>query len=151
MGVSQEMVEEEEKRLDIGKLRRIIIKELHFDAAHYLPKEFGKCHNLHGHRYYIRNLEVITDRVVDFNRIKEVVDSFDHVLLIPETDFDFWLKLNERLMYEQGSFKIHVVTINGLTTVENIALKLKEMLEEIPGVISASFELYEGDNEGVKV
>lgn len=61
-----------------------------FDAAHFLPKHEGKCHNLHGHTYKVE----VTVRgpiqtegpacgmVMDFGDLKErvlpVIESLDH-------------------------------------------------------------------------
>jgi len=56
-----------------------LCREFYIDAAHYLPDYDGKCENLHGHTY---KLEVVVEgkikkdgMVMDFGRIKEVVDS----------------------------------------------------------------------------
>ncbi|MCD8222018.1 MAG: 6-carboxytetrahydropterin synthase QueD [Clostridiales bacterium] len=66
-----------------------------FDAAHFLAGYEGKCRNIHGHRWRVV-LEVCgtalkTDgqqrgMLVDFSHLKqdlrEVVDTFDHTLIV---------------------------------------------------------------------
>ncbi len=131
------------------KVNTLRIEELHFDAAHYLPEEFGECHNLHGHRWYIRDLVLTTNRTVDFRKVEEVIQAFDHCLLIPESDFEFWKSLNET---RKLPFNLELRIIPAKeTTVENLARHLQNLLEQIPGVLSAKFKLYEGNNHGVEV
>ncbi len=57
-----------------------VVKEFTFDAAHYLPNHPGKCKNLHGHTYKLQigvkgEIDPKTGMVVDFGRLKELVDS----------------------------------------------------------------------------
>jgi len=68
-----------------------ICKRFEFDAAHHLPLYFGKCHNIHGHHYFL-DVEVTgalfndgpsAGMIVDFGDLKTVVnrviiDRFDH-------------------------------------------------------------------------
>lgn len=75
-----------------------IIKVEHsFDSAHFLAGYIGKCSNIHGHRWNVE-VEVGADvlieagqmrgMVVDFSDIKkdikELLDTFDHALIIEE-------------------------------------------------------------------
>lgn len=64
----------------------------HFDAAHFLRDYKGACSNLHGHRWTV-NISVIgkvdpkTGMLIDFKKVKEVIDVLDHKCLneiIPE-------------------------------------------------------------------
>jgi len=60
--------------------------EGHFDAAHYLPNYEGKCANLHGHRWTVKVILVgfsnpDTGMLMDFTKIKEIIDKLDHKLL----------------------------------------------------------------------
>lgn len=72
-----------------------LITETSFDSAHFLSGYNGKCANMHGHRWRVvaeiekESLEVtgqIRGMVVDFsdfkNDLNEMVDSFDHALII---------------------------------------------------------------------
>ncbi|OPJ57073.1 6-carboxytetrahydropterin synthase QueD [Alkalithermobacter paradoxus] len=73
-----------------------ILKGEHsFDSAHFLANYQGKCSNIHGHRWKVE-VEVYSESlieggqldgmVVDFGDlkkdIKDVVDYFDHALII---------------------------------------------------------------------
>ncbi|MDD4255981.1 MAG: 6-carboxytetrahydropterin synthase [Methanofollis sp.] len=68
-----------------------IYKETYFDASHRLLHYQGKCHRLHGHRWrvevWIRGTpDEKTGILVDYNDIKEVVDRFDHQVVLNEED-----------------------------------------------------------------
>lgn len=87
--------------------------EAHFDGAHFLTNYYGKCENLHGHRWRVvatievedlqdgtngegalRDDDTVTndgtmrDMVVDFGVFKrivaEVADELDHTFLVEE-------------------------------------------------------------------
>jgi 6-pyruvoyl-tetrahydropterin synthase len=129
------------------------INLLHFDAAHYLDESFGICHQLHGHTYFVRNIEIKCKKIVDFAKIEEVVKKFDHVLIIPKEHYQKWEKIATEVFYKEEIpclLKFYVLEEDS-STVENIAQALKKEIESIDGVISVSFELYEGENKGVKV
>ena len=62
----------------------IIVKEITFEAAHYL-KNTGKCSNLHGHSYKLQvevEGSVSNGMVMNFTELKKVLESvheeFDH-------------------------------------------------------------------------
>lgn len=63
--------------------KTIVCKRFHFDAAHHLPNYEGKCHNLHGHRWYV-DVAISGDvqkegscegMVLDFGELKKVVEE----------------------------------------------------------------------------
>jgi 6-pyruvoyltetrahydropterin/6-carboxytetrahydropterin synthase len=69
-----------------------IVKEFHFEAAHFLPRvhETHKCKNLHGHSYTVKIRAVgpvnpETGWVFDFGQLKEVMNpllaKLDHQVL----------------------------------------------------------------------
>lgn len=71
--------------------------EAHFDSAHFLTDYYGKCENLHGHRWrvvvYLRQEELqaegtMRDMVLDFGvfkrEVRELADSLDHTFLVEE-------------------------------------------------------------------
>lgn len=75
-----------------------ILKAEHsFDSAHFLAGYEGKCRNIHGHRWRVE-IEVQSETlvkggqldgmVIDFgdlkNHVKEIVDFYDHALIIEE-------------------------------------------------------------------
>lgn len=68
-----------------------------FDSAHFLTDYYGKCENLHGHRWravvYLRQADLQTegtmkDMVLDFGEFKRVVrglaEQLDHTFLVEE-------------------------------------------------------------------
>lgn len=68
----------------------IVGKEFTFDAAHFLPKYYGKCEKLHGHTYRLRvSVEgkigengLVIDFVILKKIVKEqVLDQLDHQCL----------------------------------------------------------------------
>jgi len=125
------------------------IRKTTFDAAQYLPEEFGKCHNLHGHTYIFRNICIETDKIVDFNIIKQVTQYFDHCIIAPEKDRDFWDNMNT-VRDAPVIFKVKYIPYE-MATVENIALYLRKMFKQISGVVDVFFELYETPNQGVDI
>jgi len=68
-----------------------IIYKTHFDAAHWLPKYVGNCHQLHGHTWkivVILNFEYelpSSGMYVDFKDLKifvnKIIDKLDHSCL----------------------------------------------------------------------
>lgn len=127
----------------------LVINELHFDAAHYLDKDFGKCQNLHGHRWYVKELLVTTEKIVDFNVIKVTIDSFDHCLIIPFSHLGFWKEVVNLAEQKNMPFKIRIVPIKDeLVLVENLKKAIKTALLSLDGVKDVAFTLYEGDNYG---
>jgi len=132
--------------------RTLRIKTLHFDASHYLDKSFGKCQNIHGHRFYVENLQVTCNKIVDLGLIKEAVDKFDHLMIIPKEHYEKWLKVAKFIEELELPCKLVFYTLDAdLSLVEHISTALRKDLESIPGVLSANFILYEGDNQGVEV
>lgn len=70
----------------------IISKDIKFDCAHMLSDYEGKCSNLHGHTYHgivtIKgDTAVRTCMLLDYNKIKEVVDKFDHAVIFSAPSF----------------------------------------------------------------
>jgi 6-pyruvoyltetrahydropterin/6-carboxytetrahydropterin synthase len=68
-----------------------IYKEVFFDASHRLLHYEGKCRNLHGHRWRVEvwltgEPDNRTGILVDFNVIKEVVERFDHQVILNRND-----------------------------------------------------------------
>jgi len=60
--------------------------EVKLDSAHRLPNYIGKCANLHGHTWKIVitvDAEVldINEFAVDFVKVKEVMNKYDHTYL----------------------------------------------------------------------
>ena len=67
-----------------------ISKDIKFDCAHMLSNYDGKCANLHGHTYHGRvtiqgEIDAETCMLLDYNKIKEVVDAFDHAVIFSDS------------------------------------------------------------------
>lgn len=71
--------------------------EASFDAAHFLARYQGKCHNIHGHHWLVQmqigghSLQTTTQEdgmLVDFSRLKSdlktVIEPMDHTLIYQE-------------------------------------------------------------------
>jgi len=69
----------------------LVTKEFRFESAHFLPKYYGKCENLHGHSYRLQvtvKIPELNDEGIayDFVKLKKVVmenvvDILDHKLI----------------------------------------------------------------------
>jgi 6-pyruvoyl-tetrahydropterin synthase len=130
----------------------LIIKELTFSAAHYIPAH-PKCGAIHGHTFFVRNIRILCKAFVDFKLIKDTIQAYDHKLLVPKEAFNIWVQLADRyrLLEDNVNYRFDLVSIDGEPTCEDISKQLQRELQEIPGVHTAHFELYEGPNQGVKV
>ena len=102
--------------------------EAAFDSAHFLTDYYGKCENLHGHRWRmevtIASDELGTegtmrDMVLDFGVFKKAVralaDELDHTFLIEEGS----LKPETMRALEEEGFSLTVLPFR--TTAENLA------------------------------
>ena len=129
---------------------RLKIDELIFSAAHYL-KGHPKCQALHGHTYFVRNIEVDYEapeqEFVDLVTIKTIIDFFDHKLLISQEDERFWLKFASG-MENVPPCKVPCVVIPGITTVENLAEYIAHQIKALPYVKFVKLSIYEGPNQG---
>jgi len=68
-----------------------IYKEVWFDASHRLLHYEGKCNNLHGHRWRVEvwlagEPDPETGILVDFNIVREVIERFDHQVILNRED-----------------------------------------------------------------
>jgi 6-pyruvoyltetrahydropterin/6-carboxytetrahydropterin synthase len=68
-----------------------IYKEVSFDASHRLLTYNGKCAKLHGHRWRVEvwmegSVRAESGILIDYNRIREVVEQFDHQVILNEKD-----------------------------------------------------------------
>lgn len=105
-----------------------LTSEAHFDSAHFLADYYGKCENLHGHRWRvvasIRSAELggegtERDMVMDFGEFKRILkqeaDALDHTFLVEEGT----LKPETIAALESESFSLTIVSWR--TTAENLA------------------------------
>ena len=122
--------------------------EAFFDSAHFLADYFGKCENLHGHRWRLEatigTSELQTagsekDMVCDFGEFKRKVrtlaDEFDHSFLIEEGT----MKPATIEALESEGFELKILPFR--TTAENFAKHFYDRLEaeELP-VISVEVD-----------
>jgi len=68
-----------------------IYKEVTFDASHRLLHYQGKCSSLHGHRWRVEvwiegPVQEATGILIDYNRIREIIEQFDHQVILNEED-----------------------------------------------------------------
>lgn len=126
-----------------------ISKDIKFDCAHMLSKYEGKCANLHGHTYHGTvtiegDVSRKTSMVVDYNTIKEVVDTFDHAVIFSATEER---NAAEAELYDWARrYKMRrVELVHGKSTAEVLAKNIAVMLARLPGVKHALVELSETD------
>jgi 6-pyruvoyltetrahydropterin/6-carboxytetrahydropterin synthase len=68
-----------------------IYREVTFDASHRLLNYEGKCSRLHGHRWRVQvwmigNADESSGILLDYNVIKELIERFDHQVILNEYD-----------------------------------------------------------------
>jgi 6-pyruvoyltetrahydropterin/6-carboxytetrahydropterin synthase len=100
-----------------------IYKEAYFEASHRLLYYKGKCFRLHGHQWRVQvwmegEIDEKTCILVDYNCIKEVIQRFDHQVILNAED----------PMVECISAFQEVVTTPGDPTSELIAALIAEMI-----------------------
>ena len=123
--------------------------EAYFDSAHFLADYYGKCENLHGHRWRVvvylgqENLQTqgtMKDMVLDFGVFKKAVrdlaNEFDHTFLIEEGT----LKPATLAALEGEGFVLKLLPIR--TTAENLARHFFDRLSE-QGLPVSQVDMYE--------
>lgn len=102
----------------------IISKDIKFDCAHMLSNYDGKCANLHGHTYHgtvtIEGKVNSNGMVVDYNKIKQIVDEFDHAIIFSSDEFRNAAE-NDLLGWAAAHNMRHVVLTEGKSTAETLA------------------------------
>jgi len=123
-----------------------------FDSAHFLADYYGKCENLHGHRWRVvvylaqENLQeegTMRDMVLDFGVFKKAVRSLaeelDHTFLVEEGT----LKPATIAALEGEGFTLTVLPFR--TTAENLARYFAERLMA-EGLPVSQVDMYETPN-----
>ncbi len=111
--------------------------EAFFDSAHFLDNYYGKCENLHGHRWRIvatisahelQSSGTTEDMVMDFGEFKKLVRAFaktlDHTFLVEEGT----LKDTTIKALESEGFRLTILPFR--TTAENLAHYIFEQLKK---------------------
>ncbi|KYH39750.1 MAG: 6-pyruvoyl tetrahydropterin synthase [Candidatus Bathyarchaeota archaeon B26-2] len=123
-----------------------------FDSAHYTRSSSERCLNIHGHTFRL-DVEVEgeinpdTGMIMDFALLKkgvrEVVEDYDHKVIIPQRDSD-------KVTFS-GPFHKSVKTINyPEATTEYLALDIARRLYEKFGM-KVRVKLFEGERSYVVV
>ena len=127
-----------------------IEKKFTLPIGHRLSKHKGLCSSIHGHNLTILigvRSETLNenDMIIDFSdlkkTVKEILDVWDHTLLLNETDEEF-----ETLAEKCGA---RVITFNFDPTAEKLAETLFSVLNSRIYVLGISLEyvtIYENEN-----
>ena len=107
--------------------------EASFDSAHFLTDYFGKCENLHGHRWHavvhlavddLQTEGTMKGMVLDFGvfkrAVRELADALDHTFLVEEGS----LAPATLAALEAEGFSLFIVPFR--TTAENLARSSRE-------------------------
>lgn len=126
--------------------------EAAFDSAHFLTDYYGKCENLHGHRWrvvaYLRSNKLqeqgtMKDMVLDFGEFKRIVraqaDAMDHTFLVEQGS----LQPETLEALKREGFTLLLLPFR--TTSENLACYFAEKLIE-QGLDISRVEMYETPN-----
>ncbi len=126
--------------------------EVFFDSAHFLADYYGKCENLHGHRWrvvvYLKQDDLqkegtTRDMVLDFGvfkaKARELAEEMDHTFLVE----DGTLKPETIKCLELEGFNLKVVPFR--TTAENLAKFFADTLIE-RGLPVAQIDCFETPN-----
>ena len=118
--------------------------EASFDSAHFLTDYYGKCEDLHGHRWRVvvhlavddlQTEGTMKDMVLDFGvfkrAVRELADALDHTFLVEECSL------------EAEGFSLFIVPFR--TTAENLARYFCDCLVE-QGLPVSQVEMYETPN-----
>ena len=129
-----------------------LVTEAAFDSAHFLTDYYGKCENLHGHRWrvvvHIAQEELqregtMRDMVLDFGvfkkQVRALADAFDHSFLVEEGS----LSQGTLDALEGEGFTVKILPFR--TTAENLAKHFFEQLQE-EGLPVSCVEMYETPN-----
>ncbi len=126
--------------------------ESSFDGAHFLTDYYGKCENLHGHRWrvvcYLRQGSLETEgtmrgMVVDFGvfkrALRDLTEELDHTFLVEEGSL--MPKTIESL--EEEGFSLTILPFR--TTAENLACYFADRMAE-RGMPVSQVDVYETPN-----
>lgn len=115
--------------------------ECTFDAGHRIVGHKGKCARLHGHTYKVHIMASGSVHepgfVVDFGDLKDIVNEWDHRMLIWNQDA-LYSPESEQFWKDEG-----VVFLSFNPTAEHMAQHLAERIYEEFGLIGVMVELWE--------
>ena len=140
---------------------KLYFPEIDFAAAHYIPKH-EKCHVIHGHTYFVRNLTIEVDGFgldnkgmsVDFGIIKGFFKKeWDHKFIVPDSDGSKWVEACKEI----DPFMALAIRPLRYTTAEWMAVVIRRDLgkelgwDEATAAMNIHFELWEGPHQAVIV
>lgn len=124
--------------------------ESSFDGAHFLTDYYGKCENLHGHRWkvvaYLRQDQLgdegtQRDMVVDFGvfkrALRELTAELDHTFLVEEGSLK---PSTMHALVDDEGFKLTILPFR--TTAENLARYFYDRLAQ-KGLPVSQVDVYE--------
>ncbi len=144
---------------------KILIPEITFSAAHYIPGH-KTCSGIHGHTYFVRNLEIDVDVIdsvgmsIDFGLVKgHIKDRWDHKLILPKEINGEEIQGIRELMDAFDLMKVNCFNMIFIkhTTAEWMATEIRRGLgvqfgwSEVVSADRIHLELWEGPNQAVKV
>lgn len=116
--------------------------EMTFDAGHRIVGHKGKCARLHGHTYKIHimaaGLVVDPGFVIDFGDLKDIVNKWDHKMLLWEKD-----PCSVTTILESDNMDFGVVRLPFNPTAENMAQYLAIKIYDKFPLYSIMVELWE--------
>lgn len=122
-----------------------------FDAGHRIVGHKGKCARLHGHTYKAQIVALGQIRepgfVCDFGDIKDLVNEWDHRLLLWEDDATSFVWLNPGNYSEE---EIGIVRLPFNPTAENMARYLATEIRDRFDLDTVSVELWETPNASAR-
>jgi len=116
--------------------------EMTFDAGHRIVGHKGKCARLHGHTYKVHIMASgpvsPPGFVVDFGDLKEIVNEWDHMLLLWDQDpfVENWLTITQ--VREAG-----IVAVSFNPTAEHMSEYLCRRFVDEFSLFSCMVELWE--------
>jgi len=134
----------------------LLIKELTFSAAHYIPNHERGCGGVHGHTYYVRNLSInvpfecmgANGITIDFGYVKRYFkENWDHKFIVPSKYYEYWKNFLESDGLEVKADNL--VSVEH-TTVEYVSRIIQRELTDLFNA-EVHFELSEGPNQGYRV
>lgn len=127
----------------------VISKDIKFDCAHMLSNYEGKCANLHGHTYHgtvtlTGDVDPETSMLLDYNRIKEIVDIFDHAIIFSSPDMQNEAE-SKLCKWAMDYGMKYAILPTGKSTAERIARYLASTFIQQLGVTRVHVNLSETD------
>lgn len=122
------------------------------DSAHFVPMCNTKCENIHGHTWRVE-IEMISEvkkdgMVIDFGKIKELLNSLDHNVLNEESFTP--VKINH-IDLGKGWFVKNIMNdVIEQPTAELMSRYIYSTLMRQVNAAYCSVKIYEGENKGAE-